>query len=206
MAYSTNPLTVESRLSDEFFGPGLDALSAGKEYAWHCTRDPLITQRVARQLREALNLAGKFPLRFPGLAVAAEVFVIKVIRDGLVEAKYKSTPKTETSVSRSSPIHGLELQGKLVATVGPSTAEEVKNSWQAHLPSSDPLHFTNVSLDAEQMYDLWVWARNHTPVLMLLADEDRATLTLSLRDPTVEEFAWSPPQPESDEPEEQLNI
>lgn len=205
MAYSTNPATVEKRLEDPLTGPGLKDLELGQEASWQFTRDPLITQRVARQLRETLTLAAQWPTRFPKLAAASEVFVIKVIKPGFIEAKYKSVPKTESSVSRSTPIHGLEPQGKLVGTVGLSTAEQVKDSWQEHLPSSDPLHFTKVSLDFDEMLDLYTWASSHTPKLMLLADEDRGTLTVSLLDPTVREFAWHPPQG-AVEPEEDFDL
>lgn len=205
MAYSTNPATVDSRLEDDLLGPGLDSIARGSEYSWHCTRDPLITQRVARQLRETLNLAGKHPMRFPQLAAAAEVFTITVIRDGLVEAKYKSVPKTETSVSNNTPITGLEPQGKPVATVSLVTAEQVIDSWRAHLPSSDPIHLTKVNLNPDEMFTLWQWAVRHTPKLMLLADESRHTLTVSHLDPSVVEFAWSPPQP-AVEPEEELDV
>jgi hypothetical protein len=192
MAYSTNPATVENRLEDPVTGPGLQALQRGEQTNWSVTKDPLITQRVARQLREVLYLAARHPRRFPELSIAAERFVIKVVRDGYLEAVHKSTPKTEASTSNNTPIHGLEPQGKLVRVVGLVSAKDVKDSWQAHLPSSDPLHFTSVGLDEEEMYDLYQWAVSHEPRLMLLYDEDRATLTVSLVDPTVLEFAWTP--------------
>lgn len=205
MAYSTNPATVNSRLADPLLGEGLQLLQAGDLASWSFTQDPLITQRIARQLREVLYLAARYPLRFPGLARAAEFCVIKVVRDGYIEATFKSTPKTETSVINTTPIHGLESQGRPVQSIGPSTAEEVKNAWQEHLPSSDPLHFTKVGMDEEEMYDLWEWAVAHEPRLMLLYDEDRGTLTVSLLDPTVLEFAWAPLGPVV-ETEERLDV
>lgn len=207
MAYSTNPATVESRLADLVVGPGLQLLQQSTPASWSFTQDPLITQRTARQIREALAIAARYPKRFPELASAAEHFVIKVVRDGYIEAVFKSTPKTETSFSNTSPIHGLEPQGRLVQSVGPATAEEVKNAWQEHLPSSDALHFTSTGLDEQELYDLWEWTVHHTPRLMMLYDEDRATLTVSLLDPTVLEFAWSPPGPAPEPaPEERLNV
>lgn len=194
MGYSSNPALTEQRASL------LQPLAEGRTTRWECDPDPTETKRFVYALREALHIAALYPLKFPELAKAAENFAIVVVAPGLIEARVKRG-KTETSVSSSVATHGLEPQGKIVPEVGILTAAEAIASWQNHLPSSDPLHFTNTILATEELTQLYAFCRANTPKLMILVDEDQGLLTLSLFDNTVAEFSWSPPKPKKKEKE-----
>lgn len=194
MGYSVNPELVEQRKSL------LQPLAEGRTARWDCDPDPIETKRFVYALREALHIAALYPLRFPKLAVAAENFAIVVASPGVIEARVKRG-KTEASVSSTVATHGLEPQGKLVPEVGMLTAENVISSWRMHLPSSDPLHFTQTRLPFEELVELHKFCRGNTPSLMMLVDEDQGLLTLSLFDASVVEFAWNPPKPKKKEKE-----
>lgn len=194
MGYSVNPELVEQRRTL------LKPLAEGKTTRWDCDPDPVETRRFVYALREALAIAAMYPLRFPELAVAAENFAIVIAGPGVVEARVKRG-KTEASVSSSVATHGLEPQGKPVPEVGLMKAYEIVNSWYAHLPSSDPLHFTQTWLPFEELIELHKFCKANTPSLMMLVDEDQGLLTVSLFDTTVTEFAWNPPKPKKEEKE-----
>lgn len=189
MGYGYNPDTVNLRRHL------LTELEAGRTTTWVTAKSPQATRRRAYEIREALRIAARYPDRFPELAVAAENFSIHEVEDGLIEARFKSG-KTETSAGGESAIHGLEPHGRPVPTVGLTLADHIIGSWKAHLPSNDPLHFTKTTLPNDELVKLYVWARAWTPKLMILVGEGLAkdTLTLSLHDSTVMEFAWSPPE------------
>lgn len=200
MAYSVNPETIENRrpMYKEFY----KALESGKPAKIEIARDPLVTRRVARQLREVLYIAARYPERYPKLAEAAERFAIVEVRDGLIEARFKPT-KVETSFRVETSIQGLEPQGKPVPSVNVTTAAQIIESWKKHLPSSDPIHFKQTVLDEVELTKLWEWATSWKPKLMILIGDH--TLTLSHRDPTVSEFAWRPINA-VDEEEEELDV
>lgn len=196
MANSISPKTVENRREL------LKDLEAGKTTRWTTAVDPLATRRLANQIREALFVARKFPEQFPALAQAAERFSIHIVTDGLIEARVKPT-KTETSASSSVPTHGGETLGtERTSLVGLGSAAQVINSWKAHLPSSDALHFTRTQLSQGELRELYKWTRTWKPKLMILVGDD--TLTLSLWDVTIKEFAWHPPR--VSEPEEKFDV
>jgi hypothetical protein len=198
MGYSTNPELVEQRKSL------LQPLAEGRTTRWTPDSDPTETKRFVYSLREALHIAALYPHRFPELAKAAENFTIVSPRPGVVEARFKQG-KTETSVSSEVATHGLEPQGKLVQQVGQVSADGIIQSWRDHLPSNDPLHFTDTRLDFEELTELHAFCRSNTPRLMILVDEELGLLTVSLFDGSIEEFAWSPPEP-TPPPEKEFNL
>jgi hypothetical protein len=194
MSYGINPEAVE-RLR-EAWPAEMAELEAGRPCKWACLSDPLITQRLAWRIRNALRIASRYPNRFPALAQAAKNFSIHVVRDGLIEARWKpGATQTEAELG-STPTHGGmdEPHGKAQPSISLSRADEVIEAWQRHLPSSDPLHFTSTLLGHTEMVALYTWAVHNTPRLMLLVDEDRHTLTVSLHDTSAVEFAWHPPK------------
>lgn len=198
MGYSTNPELVEQRKSL------LQPLAEGRTTRWTPDSDPTETKRFVYSLREALHIAALYPQRFPELARAAEKFTIVTTAPGSVEARFKHG-KTETSVSSDAPTHGLEPQGKLVQQVGMLSADDVIESWRSHLPSNDPLHFTDTRLDFEELAVLWAFCVANVPKLMILVDEEQGLLTVSPFDGSIEEFAWSPPEP-APPPEKEFNL
>lgn len=198
MGYSVSPETVE-RIQREL---DLSVLAAGKPCKWQVTKDPLVTRRKAFRIREALSIAARFPQTFPELARAAEHFAIHIVEDGLIEARWK-VGKTESSVASTTPTFGGETHGIPVPSVSLRSAGDVIDSWRRHLPSSDPLHFTSTALSPEELLVLYTWAQENG--LMLLVDSERETLTVSLIEPSVLEFAWHPPQ-EAAPPKEEFDL
>lgn len=198
MGYSVNPQLVERRRHL------LENLERGIQTAWVLNeRDPIKTKQQAYDIREALYIASLYPKRFPKLAEAHKRFSIHIIEPGRIEARVKAG-RTEMSVA-SVAIQGGEVHGRPTALVGMSTAESVIDSWKQHLPSSDPLHFTNTLLDAEELLKLHAWTRTWKPKLMLLVSEENHTLTVSHIDPTMKEFAWQPPK-KAPPPEKDLDL
>lgn len=199
MGYRKNPDLVAQRKQAD---PALLAnLEKGLPDKWKTAKDPVPTERLAFKIRECLYIAARYPKRFPALAKASENFAIHIVEDGLVEARWK-TGRTETGVQIWSSTQEGEVQGKIVSVTKHTTAEELKNAWMEHLPSSDPLHFTQTLLSYDELVDLFTWATHRTPRLMLLVDESNEKITVSLRDPSVQEFAWSP----TTEPEEEEEL
>lgn len=194
MGYSVNPSLVEQRRSL------LQPLAAGRTTRWTCNTDPVETKRLLYSIREALYIASLYPLRFPEFAGAAENFAIVAVAPGIIEAKVKRG-KTETSATSTVATHGLEPQGRVVPSVGVSSADEVIASWQKHLPSSDPIHFTDTHLPFEELVILHDFCKQNTPTLMLLVDESLGLLTVSLFDGQIAEFGWNPPKPKKKEKE-----
>lgn len=192
MSYGINPEAVEKLR--ELWPKELAELEAGRPCKWTYTPDPLITQRLAWKIRNALRIASRYPNRFPALARAARSFSIHIIRDGLIEARWKPDATQFSVELGATPTHGLEPHGKSQPSVGVSKAEEVISAWRNHLPSSEPLHFTSSLLGHMELVALHSWAVNNTPKLMLLVDEDRNTLTVSLHDTSAVEFSWRPPK------------
>ncbi len=185
MAYGINPSIVDARREM------LRDLEAGRPARWFTEKTPRATRKQAYEIREALSIAARYPDRYPGLAAAAENFSIFEVEDGIVEARPRTSPRTATSVTGSTPTHGLEPHGKPVSTIGLSKAYQCINSWYEHLPSSDPIHFLDTKLDEDELRELWKWAQANEPRLMMLVGD--STITLSLVDITVFEFAYNPP-------------
>lgn len=204
MAYSTNPEIVYDRM------PLLRELAAARATRWRLdTPDRDATRRFVYRVREALYCAWIHKDIFPELALAYENFSIHLIEPGVVEAKLKiqdgldgvrvEAPGAET------PVHGTAVWGKEVSTVSKTTAQELIDAWQAHLPSNDPLKFPQTKLPPEELRALHVWASSEDrhPRLMILVGAE--SITLSLRTPDMAAFAWQPP-PEPPKPEKPYDI
>lgn len=207
MPYSASPSIVYSRMYL------LQELNQGRSCRWTTSGSTLAeTQVLARKIREALYAAKKNPDLFPVLARIHDTMSIYVIGAGIIEAKPKQGAVVEalTKVeptgritSGGDPWSGGEKAewGKRPATVGVSTAAEVIEAWQRHLPSSDPVHFQQSYLPVEELTALYQWAKGEGhPTLMLLVGE--GFLTVSLLEAGMEEYSWhppkSPPKPERD--------
>ena len=180
----------------------LHDLAEGKPCQWNTEPSPKKTRDLAYQIREALFAAEENAEIFPELAEAHRNFSIHVVEPGLVEARLKPAP-AEVIVRPVTPIHGVGAWGHPVNPAGVSTADEVIEAWVAHLPSNDPLHFTESDLEVAELVKLYEWTQEWKPRLAILVSGDK--LTLSLRDPEIEEFTWKPPVPEkAPEPEPDL--
>ena len=201
MAYSTNPEIVVARLGL------LTELQAGRACRWRV--DPPTRREThiqAYRIREALFCANVHADQFPALALAYHTFSIHEVEPGLVEAKLKTQAGVEVSaasVTREVPIHGLAPWGREVSTVSKTTAQELIDGWQAHLPSNDPLKFPQTKLPPEELRLLHSWASSNTPRLMLLVGAE--SITISLTTPDMAAFAWQPP-PEPKKPEKQYDL
>jgi hypothetical protein len=196
MGYSVNPSVLERRRHL------LRNLERGIEQVWVVESDPIKTKRYATDIREALYIASIWPTRYPELAEAHANFTIRVVGPGRIEAKRKVTG---TELSGETPIHGIEPQGTPVPSVGVATAYEVYQAWQDHLPSNDPLHFTQVELSDEELAELYNWTARQPTSILLLYDDERRTLTVTLPDAGVEKYAWHPPKPE-EKPAEKFDL
>jgi len=185
----------------------LAELQAGRACRWRVdppTREE--THRLAYRIREALYCASIHALRFPELALAHRSFSIHEIEPGLIEAKLKAQAGVELTAGgspREVPVHGLAVWGKEVSTVSKTTAQELIDSWQAHLPSNDPLKFPQTRLPPEELKVLHSWTSSHEPKLMLLVGAE--SITISLRTPDMATFAWQPP-PEPKKPERKYDL
>ena len=190
MAFSTSPEIVYDRLEL------LVELQAGRACRWTTEPDRQETQRLAYRIREALFAASNHPKQFPELARAYFNFSIHVIEPGIIEAKLKSQAGVEvsrTDAPRVLPIHGLAPWGREVSTVAKTTAQELIDAWQAHLPSNDPVKFQQTVLPVEELTTLHKWAGERQPRLMILVGAE--SITLSLLTPDMAAFAWQPPPP-----------
>lgn len=181
MSYNTNPALVEARMGL------LLELVAGRACRWHTSPDRESTKRLEYKIHESLYIASLYPERFPELAAARRRFSISVVSPGVIEAKPR-----ETGEAFATPIHGTAVAGKPVPTVGVTTAQGVIDSWLMHMPSQDAINFQQSTLPPEELKKLYTWAIEHQPKLMLLVGE--RTLTLSLFDADVAEYAWHPEQ------------
>jgi hypothetical protein len=191
MGYSVNPTLVEQRRAL------VSNLERGIETSWVISsNDPADTQRHAYDIRETLYIASLYPKRFPKLAEAYRLFSIHVVRPGRIEARRKAGNGDIT-------VQGLETYGKPVPLIGLS-AEEIIQSWMSHLPSNDALHFTQCKLSYDDLIGLHAWVSSRKPKMMMLWDEATSRLTLSLNDPTVEEYAWKPTEVRP--PQENLDV
>lgn len=202
MGYSENPDVLEARRES------LSELEAGHACRWHTTKNKRVTRRKAYELREALYIASLFPEKYPALAEAHRTFSIHVIEPGLIEAKLKPTHTDDLKVMPGAepPIHGIGPWGRPTSTVGKTTAEQVIESWQAHMPSLDPVHFQQTFLPHDELVKLYEWSRTQTPRMMILTAEGEGWLTLSLRDASMDDFAWKPSQPAPPLVEEKLDL
>jgi hypothetical protein len=207
VAYTDNPDVLRQRLAED---PGLQQLERWRSAAWNT--DPGDARRVAIRVREALYIAAQHPEDFPELAVAAEHFSVHVVSPTRVEARPKRVPKTEASTladsankgsvhpdnrSVDSPVHGIGegLQLREVPRVGLVNAAQVVDAWMKHLPSNDPLLFTETVLPYSELLTLYRWCSTKTPKLMFFVSEQSKLLTLSLREAGVYADSWHPLPP-----------
>lgn len=187
MGYRNNPELVEQRMYL------LEPLLSGENCYWSIsppTRDE--AENVAFKIREALRIARQWKNRFPDLAKIANEFSIHVVGPGRLEGRRKTHTRVETG-ELGAPTQGLEPFGKEVPQDHLFSADQVIASWRLHQPSNDPLSFTHTALSYEEMVKLWTWCQAQVPKLVLLASDER--LTVSLKDPTIEEFTWKPTVP-----------
>lgn len=195
MGYGTNAQTVLDRMAV------LQPLEALQTHQWVVKGGYKETAKEAYRIREGLYIAGLYPSRFPKLAAAAERMSIHVVARGIIEARLKPTSSVESAPAHLRQVtHGLEPFGREVPTVSMSTAQECIDSWIAHQPSNDPVRFVNTVLSPDELLKLYQWTRTHWPKLIILLGEHNKTLILSLPDPHIQEFAWSPAKP-AEQPE-----
>ncbi len=65
-------------------------------------------------------------------------------------------------------------------------------------PSSDPINFPQAALDDSSLLMLYNFCKNGTPPLMMMVSED--SVTISLVDRAVVQYAWTPAQSHSWKP------
>lgn len=202
MGYSINPQIVyrKRHLVAE--------LEAGRACRWTMVPDPQLTRQKLAELREILWIASQHAEEFPDLALAHQTFSLSIVAPGVIEAKIKANVSpVAIGASVAAPqvaVHGGVPWGREQSTVGKTTAAEITEAWQAHLPSNDAMNFPQTRLPVEELTALYNWAIERTPRLMLLVGDGH--LTVTLRDPDVESIAgWHPPVPEP-KPEPEYNI
>lgn len=200
MGYGHSRETVDARL--HYF----DELLRGEPQVWFTDPDPAITRRLLNQIREALWIAHKYHASsYPELARAYELFSIHYVEDGRLEARFKTSANVivdRGGQGTQTPVHGIVSPAagfKVVPQVGITTAEECIDSWQRHLPSSDPLQLLRTSLSYDELEKLYAFCERNKPALMMLVGE--STLTISLHEAEVATIAgWKPqPTPEIEE-------
>lgn len=186
MPFSRNPDLVRQRAAL------VADLKSGGASIWRVPPNPQDTQKYAQQIRETLFIASLYPDQFPELAAAHKNFAIHVVGPGLIEAKLKPNADGTT---------GQAPWGKEQHTVELSTAHDIAEAWQKHLPSSDPLKFENHQLSPDELKLLYKWCNDRTPKLMMLVT-NTGHLTLALREPGSESYSWHPPgEAPKEEPE-----
>lgn len=198
MGYSTNPALLEARR------PALAELEAGRACRWVLPGiDLTSTRRRVNEIREALYIASLYPHRYPTLAAARDAFSIHIVGPGVIEARPKSARDTVISADTVLPSTGTQPWGLSQPTVGITTAREVIDSWRAHLPSNDPIHFAQTTLPIDELKRLYIWASGSSPKLMLLVGD--GFLTLALHEIEADAYAWTPPA-EQTEPEPDFDL
>ena len=204
MGYGSNPEVVAARFDM------LEELDRGHPTAWTCEPNRAATQKLVNQIREALYIANLHPDLYPGLAAAYKTFSIHLVAPGRVEARIKAQP-LEVKVNRadlnpipdSTPTHGIvgtNQSFKVVPQVGLHSAHECIQSWQQHLPSSDPLLLQRTELPYEELLILFRFCQSNTPRLMMLVGDGH--ITMSLYEAGVADIAAWHPNPDPAAPEE----
>lgn len=196
MGYSTSRATVRARTAL------LSELAAGRPTSWTTAPDMAVTKRLAFNIREALRVAAIYPDEFPELAQANKQFSIFIPCAGRVEARIKTQPH-----AYETPMHGVvgpEAGFKVVPQVGITTAKECIDSWNAHLPSSDPLLLQRTSLIVDELVKLYTWSQTHKPRLMFFVGESHITISLYEAE-AASIAAWTPPAPNA-APEEFFDL
>ena len=217
MPYSDDKKRLEQML------PYLNSLAEGKDVEFRITRGSANT--VAFRLREALRLARIYANEYQTLARYAGDYSIKVINSSIVRA-VRRTPTLEQSELAERTIEDVTTRRIFEQTIDPVEAElgrsigskaaalEVartesqKELLGAQTPVSivdsyrrlgnirPTLHFPEAGLDAAELEELWRWADEQTPRLMLMVAEP--AVTVALYDPMAAEYRWRPDATEPD--------
>ncbi len=198
MAYSRSPATLDAMI----LSGQLSELAAGRGCRWRTP--PNESHRHAYKVREALFIAALYPDQYPELATAAQKFTIEVTSSREVQARLaKQTTEAATLATgigqdgHVSPNTGLEKAGRAIATAGPQSQFTIIDAWVKAQPNSDPMYFPQANLDEGQLTQLYNWATNCTPPLMLMVNGE--AVTVSLVDRAVVQYSWHPagtPTPE----------
>jgi len=184
MAYSRSKVTLEAIKGE------LQELALGKPQAWVMANEKS-AYAWAYKVREALHIAKAYPSEYPGLAVAAENYVIEV-HFNRVEAR-RALNTTEFAAQSGEGINqGLELARRAVSTSGKMTVFTIVDSWRKVQPSNDPLHFPQADLTIEELTMLYRWAKAWKPPLMLMVDGP--AVTVGPADPHAIQYEWTPAQ------------
>lgn len=200
MSYSTNPQLVVERMHD------LLELKAGRACRWRVNpATPHQTKLHAYRMREALNIASKYPHMFPELARAYEAFEIWYIEPGLVEAR----PAAASNVVAGITNRTTEPARSMAPTVGLWQAEDVIEAWRRSQPTNDPINFQSTKLDTAELTKLWNFfqedARTNSmehPRWMVLVGDSHITLTPWQEE--VDKYSWKPAAQPT--PEEQFDV
>lgn len=182
MAYSRNKVTLEA-IKDQ-----LQELALDKPQAWVMT-DERSAYAWAYKVREALHIAKAYPNDYPGLARAAENYVIEVHVNRVEARRARNT--TEFAAQAGEGINtGQEIARRAVSTSGKMTVFTIVDSWRKVQPTNDPLHFPQADLNVEELTMLYNWAKSWKPPLMLMVDGP--SVTVGPADPHVIQYEWTP--------------
>lgn len=221
MPYSDDPKRLEEML------PYLEPLTRGENVRWPIKMGNANT--VAFRLREAMRIASRNPERYPELAKYAPDYAIRVVNALTIEARRRTAvlgPAEQViarTVIEATPVEivhrPVDSDDELIEAVKRNTTftERASESLRALLGKQTPinvadayrrygrvrptLHFPDANMDDEELTQVFRWASQHTPPLMLMVND--AALTVSLFDPMVAEFSWRPPQDLMEEVEDE---
>lgn len=198
LGYSTNPTVLEARR------PALIELEEHRACKWTFDgANAEVTKRRAYEIREALYIAKLHAADYPALAAAYDIFSIHIVGLGVIEARLKDSRDALLTPAALIPTHGLQPWGLSQPTTAMESADQIIDTWRAHLPSNDPVHCAQTTLPLTELKRLYVWATSQQPRLMLLVGD--GFITIALREAGAEPYAWAPP-PEPPLPEPDFNL
>lgn len=186
MGYSRSKVTLEK------IRPFLSDLEQGLSCSWEVPAGQ--EGQWAYKVREALYIARLYENDYPDLARVAERFKVRIVREGLVEAKPGGNTTQPKLIRGSTVTHGVDdetvspLTGRSAATDGKQTADTIVQAWHDVQPSNSPLYFPEAELESEDLVKLYNWATKRN----LIFFESFGAITLQPKTRDLEDLAWHP--------------
>lgn len=179
MGYSTNPQTLEE------IRPQLSELEKGQP-ATYKVEPPMTAANWAYRIREAFYIARRYPLRYPGLAVASQKFKVKVVGSDRVAVIPKESFVPELVVKtqdleRSAPILSLTRgEDQVQAIIETIEKDQTRTSYR----------FKTLATK-EELARLLLWCQQTIPRRILLVSDEEITLPIATASLTPD-IEWSP--------------
>ncbi len=212
MGYSNSPETLAK------IRPMLKEIEAGNPCVWRTP--PGGSRLLAYKIREALRIARMFSSKYPELARASYLFKIREPDSSTVRAVSNTANELLALSKLELPDPNMqryvEPEGVAEVTVdptqlslpddptedkgleltpdfpGPQSQFTIISHWTAIKPAPRALRFPEATLTTPQLKQLYRWAKDQKPEIMLLVDDSGVGVTVAVLDPEMAEFQWTP--------------